>query len=72
VDNSTFPNQHLFDQFIKEKQFLDGVSLETVRAYTEGWRSFNRHGKAELSESGVKDFRLPAVALRDKVNSIRF
>jgi hypothetical protein len=52
VDNST---QKLFDQFIKEKEILEGLSPHTIQNYTRGWKVFNKY-KAEITEDGVKNF----------------
>jgi site-specific recombinase XerD len=45
----------VFSAFLKEKQFLEGVTPATIRIYSKSWLAFKAH-KAELSESGVKNF----------------
>jgi integrase/recombinase XerD len=38
------------------------VSPNTIKSYKDGWRAFNKYGKAEISESGVKDFVIQAIS----------
>src|SRR6266542_5385246 len=45
----------LFELFLKEKQFLDGVSPATIYIYSKSWLAFKRH-KAEITKTGVKAF----------------
>lgn len=59
MDNSSktpHPNQHLFDRFLREKQYLKNVSACTVRTYKEAWIAFLKHGSGLLVDADVKDW----------------
>lgn len=46
----------LFKTFLKEKQFLEGASPRTIYIYSKAWLAFERYGKKDLTEEGLKDF----------------
>jgi integrase/recombinase XerD len=49
----------LFDQFLKEKQYISGVTAKTLRTYREAFTAFLRY-RGEVSASGVKAFVIEA------------
>lgn len=50
----------LFSFFLKEKRLLEGASPATIRIYSKSWLAFKVH-KAELSESGLKNFLISMI-----------
>jgi integrase len=51
----------LFASFLKEKQFLDGLSPNTIRIYSKAWLAFQRYG-TEITEAGVKEFMIEMIS----------
>jgi site-specific recombinase XerD len=49
----------LFEQFIREKQYISGVTPKTIRTYRDAWKAFQRY-RGEVSASGVKTFVVTA------------
>jgi integrase/recombinase XerD len=49
----------LFEQFIREKQYISGVTPRTIRTYRDSWKAFQRY-QGEVSASGVKTFVITA------------
>ncbi len=44
---------NLFEQFLKEKQYIDGVTPKTLRTYRDSWSAFERY-QGEVSPAWVK------------------
>jgi site-specific recombinase XerD len=49
----------LFEQFLKEKQYIARVSLKTIRTYRDSWRAFQKYD-GEIARLGVKQFVITA------------
>lgn len=47
--------QEMFDRFLKEKEYLKGVTRGTLEFYRDSFRAFNAY-KGDFTEEGVKDF----------------
>lgn len=62
MTNPKFSIDELFERFKREKQFLEGVSAKTIQTYTDAWKAFEKYGKKDVSESGVKDFAIEMVS----------
>ena len=54
--------EKLFDAFLKEKQFLSGASLATVRIYSKSWAAYKRYAgcTCEITGDRLKSFTLHA------------
>src|SRR5438105_1330763 len=49
--------KELFEQFLKEKQYLKSVSKKTLIFYQQSLRAYQRiMGEAEFSKTSLKDF----------------
>jgi site-specific recombinase XerD len=60
-DESPASPDKLFEMFLKEKQFLEGVSPATIYIYSKAWLAFERH-KAVITKSGVKAFMVSMIS----------
>jgi integrase/recombinase XerD len=51
-------NDRLFSTFLKEKQFLDGASPTTIRAYSKAWLAYHYYAgcTCEITEARAKGF----------------
>jgi len=56
--NETRDWNSLFERFIEEKQHLLGVTPRTIQSYRDAWKAFEKYGKPDVSERGVKDFMI--------------
>ncbi len=48
--------KELFDQFVKERIYLKGVTKRTVDFYGNSWSAFSKHHSLPLSRQSLKDF----------------
>jgi len=46
----------LFDEFVKERIYLKGVTKKTVIFYRNSWASFEKHHSGDLSKQSLKDY----------------
>lgn len=55
-------NEKLFDAFLKEKQYLSGVSPATVRIYGKSWMAYKRYAGCvcEITSDSLKSFAIHA------------
>lgn len=51
----------LFETFLREKQFLNGVTAKTIESYRDAWTAFKTYGKTDISEQGVKNFMIEMI-----------
>jgi integrase/recombinase XerD len=47
---------NLFQQFVKERIYLKGVTKKTVIFYGNSWASFEKHHSGDLSKQSLKDY----------------
>jgi integrase/recombinase XerD len=59
----------LFQTFLREKQFLEGVSPATIYLYSKSWLAFQR-SKSEMTEDGIKNFIISMIESGLKPGSI--
>ena len=52
----------IFEQFVREKRFLNNVTEKTIEFYQHAWVAFQKHGGG-LSKDGLKTF---VISLREK------
>lgn len=52
----------LFNSFLKEKQFLNGISLKTIRSYKQAFNAYQR----VLSSSECTGFRVAPLKPRPR------
>lgn len=53
----------LFEQFLKEKQYLRGISPLTIKSYRQAFDRFTKSGATEISKASLNQF---VVSLREK------
>jgi hypothetical protein len=53
--------ENLFDQFTKDKRYLDGVSAWTVQAYYAALKAWRRYGDHPLTASECKAWMIALV-----------
>jgi len=51
----------LFDTFIHEKEYLDRVSINTIRSYRDAFKALERYGNHPLTSAGAKAFVIACV-----------
>ena len=65
MTNSASPSEQshdkisiLFDQFLREKEFLNGLQQKSLRSYRDAFKAFKKYGNADVSATGVKEFMI--------------